>query len=112
MTTALTYVIKYVADMDSAVRFHKDQLGLTLRFPSPHWSEFDTGATTLALHLASPEHLAGTCQLGFGVPDLDHFYQERIRAGVEFTSTPTALHGQRIARFKDVDGAECSVGGP
>ena len=112
MTTALTYAIKYVADMDSAVNFHKEQVGLTLRFQSPHWSEFDTGATTLALHLASIEHPAGTCQLGFGVPDLDHFYLERSRAGVTFTSAPTPLHGQRIARFKDVDGAECSVGGP
>jgi len=45
MATLLTYVIKFVADMDKAVRFHVDQLGLTLRFQSPEWSEFDTGAT-------------------------------------------------------------------
>jgi hypothetical protein len=49
MTTSLTYVIKFVEDMDKAVRFHVDQLELKLRFQSPEWSEFETGATTIAL---------------------------------------------------------------
>ena len=111
MAATLSYAIKYVADMDKAVKFHKEQLGLTLRFESPHWSEFETGTTTLALHAASPEHPAGSCQLGFGVPDLDHFYGDCRNKGVEFTSPPTALHGQKIARFLDQDGAECSVSG-
>lgn len=87
------------------------KIGLKLRFQSPSWSEFDTGGTTLALHLASPEHPAGTCQLGFGVVDLDRFYRDLSGQGVEFTSLPTAVHGQKIARFKDADGAECSVSG-
>jgi len=52
MTTVLSYAIKYVSSMESAVRFHRDQLGLNLRFESPHWSEFDTGSTTLASRLA------------------------------------------------------------
>jgi hypothetical protein len=39
MTTTLTYAIKYVSSMENAVRFHRDQLGLSLRFESPHWSE-------------------------------------------------------------------------
>ena len=47
MTTALSYAIKYVSSMENAVRFHRDQLGLNLRFESPHWSEFETGSTTL-----------------------------------------------------------------
>jgi len=58
MTTTLTYAIKFVADMEAAVRFHTAQLGLRLRFHSPEWSGFDTGATTLALHQASPAHPA------------------------------------------------------
>jgi lactoylglutathione lyase len=71
MTTSLTYVIKFVENMDKAVQFHVDQLDLKLRFQSPEWSEFDTGATTLALHIASAENPAGTCQLGLGVPDIE-----------------------------------------
>jgi hypothetical protein len=49
----LTYAIKFVADMDHAIRFHRDTLGLPLKFQSPGWSEFATGDTTLALHPAS-----------------------------------------------------------
>ena len=107
----LTYVIKYVGDMDRAVKFYKDQLGFALRFQSPGWSEFETGETTLALHLASEEHSAGTAQLGFGVADIDRFYDEQKDNGVEFTAAPTELFGGRIARFKDSEGVECSVSG-
>jgi predicted enzyme related to lactoylglutathione lyase len=112
MATSLTYVIKFVADMDKAVRFHVDQLGLTLRFQSPEWSEFDTGATTLALHGASDRNPAGTCQVGFGVPDVKGFYATALGKGVQFTSPPTELHGVQIAKLRDADGAECSVSGP
>ncbi|MDO8550995.1 MAG: VOC family protein [Ignavibacteria bacterium] len=107
----LTYIIKYVVDMERAIRFYKDQLGFALRFQSPGWSEFETGETTLALHLASQEHPAGTSQLGFGVPDINIFYAEKKENGIEFTSAPTELFGSRIARFKDSDGIECSVSG-
>jgi lactoylglutathione lyase len=107
----LRYVMKFVADMDRAVAFHRDALGLTLRFASPEWSEFETGPTTLALHLADEHHPAGSCQLGFGSDDLDALYGERERRGIEFTAPPADLHGQRIARFVDPDGAETSVSG-
>ena len=62
----LTYVMKFVADMDKAVGFYRDMLGLELRFQSPEWSEFATGETTLALHLASDRNPAGRVELGFG----------------------------------------------
>ena len=51
--TQLRYVIRFVADMDKAVKFHRDVLGLKVKFESPGWSEFVTGKTTLALHPAS-----------------------------------------------------------
>ncbi len=50
----LDYAIKFVGDMDSAVEFYRDALGLPLKFQSPFWSEFETGETTLALHPAWP----------------------------------------------------------
>src|SRR5262245_39817579 len=89
MDTALSYVIKFVGNMDEAVRFHTAQLGLKLRFQSPEWSEFDTGSTTLALHLASAEHPPGTCQPGFTVADIERFYADRVAQGVRSVSPPT-----------------------
>ena len=109
--TVLKYVIKYVSDMDRAVEFYRGQIGLTLRFSSPHWSEFETGGTTLALHAATDEHPPGSAQLGFGVDDLEEFYAARTAAGVEFTSPPCEQFGAKIAKFKDLDDAECSVSG-
>ena len=111
MNAELTYAIKYVADMQEAVRFHRDELGLQPRFESPHWSEFQTGGTTLALHLATAERPPGTCELGFRVPNISDFYAEKAGKGIVFTSPPTPVHGQTVAKFVDTDGAECSVSG-
>jgi predicted enzyme related to lactoylglutathione lyase len=107
----LTYAIKYVADMDKAVAFHRDVLGLALKFASPFWTEFDTGGTTLALHAADAAHPAGGVQLGFGSEDLAAFYAAREANGVAFTQEPTPMHGHTIARFLDSEGAETSLGG-
>ena len=109
MGTKLSYAVKYVADMDAAVRFFTEHMGLSLRFSSPEWSELDTGTTTLALHIASPDKPAGTCELGFGVEDVDAFYAKCSAAGVVGTSPPADLHGHRIAALRDMDGAEFSV---
>ena len=69
----LQYVIKFVADMDRAVTFYRDVLGLPLKFHSSGWSEFVTGETILALHPASQKNLAGAVELGFNVPEQDLF---------------------------------------
>jgi len=47
MTATLTYAIKFVGNMEEAVRFHTEHMGLKLRFKSPEWSEFDTGKPRL-----------------------------------------------------------------
>jgi len=109
--TTLTYAIKFVGDMDAAVRFHVSELGLELAFQSPEWTEFKTGQTTLALHKASADNPAGSCQLGFQVPDIDAFFAERRHAGVQIASPPTELHGQRIGKLRDQDGALLTVSG-
>ena len=95
----LTYVMKFVADMDTAVAFYRDTLGLELRFQSPDWSEFVTGETTLALHKASDRNPAGACELGFGVEDIDAFHREKVAQGVVFTRPPTDEHGTKLATF-------------
>ena len=107
----LNYVIKFVNDMTRAVSFYRDVLGLPLKFESPGWTEFTTGETTLALHPASDKNPAGTLQLGFGVTDIQTFYDKMVGSGVEFTMRPTKLEfGALLARFLDSEGAECTVG--
>jgi uncharacterized glyoxalase superfamily protein PhnB len=108
----LTYAIKFVADMDRAVRFHRDTLGLPLKFQSPGWSEFATGETTLALHPASEKNSAGKVELGFQVDNLRAFYQEMVTQGVTFTNPPAKQeYGAYLAQFVDSEGAHYSVSG-
>lgn len=108
----LTYAIKYVADMERAVTFHRDVLGLPLKFQSPEWSEFATGQTTLALHHATPDKTPGSVELGFASDDLASFYGHREELGAEFTQPPTEMHGMHIAQLRDPDGADTSISGP
>ena len=111
MALKLAYAIHFVADMDRAVAFYRDTLGLALKFASPGWSEFATGETTLALHPASAENPAGSTHLGFGTPDVGAFHQALTAAGVRFTRAPEPLHGVTLAEFVDSEGAPCSVSG-
>jgi lactoylglutathione lyase len=107
----LNYVIKFVADMNRAVKFYRDVLGLQLKFESPGWSEFVTGETTLALHPASEKNPAGTMELGFRVPDIQKFHQEMSAKGVHFSMPPTKQDfGGLLAQFVDSEGGHCSVG--
>ena len=99
----LNYAIKFVADMDKAVAFHRDVLGLMLKFQSPEWSEFLTD-TTLALHAALEHNQAGKVQLGFNADDLAAFYAAREAKCVTFTDPPRDVHGHSIARFLDSGG--------
>jgi lactoylglutathione lyase len=109
MPAQLTYVILFVDNMEQAIRFHSQVLGLPLKFQSPEWSEFLTGETTLALHLASAKNPAGKSQLGFGVPDLAAFGAELTAKGFAFTQPPRLEAGTAVAVFADGEGIEYSV---
>jgi len=111
MATQLSYAIKYVADMNRAVTFYRDEIGLPLKFQSPEWSEFATGVTTLALHLATPDKPAGTVQLGFSVADAKAFHGAKS-SHLKFTRQPKSEHGVVLTAFLDCDGAEVSVSSP
>jgi lactoylglutathione lyase len=89
--TKFRYAIKLVADMDKAVKFYRDVLGLKVKFESAGWSEFVTGETTLA------KNPAGKVELGF--------------KGVLFSMPPKKQDfGGVLAQFVDSEGARCSVG--
>ncbi|HVI09963.1 MAG TPA: VOC family protein [Candidatus Binatia bacterium] len=112
MSAKLSYVIEFVADMDRAVKFYRDTVGLPLKFQSPEWSEFATGETTLALHPAREKNKAGTFEIGFNVADLAKFYQDMRAKNVKFTMPPKKQDfGGTLAQFEDSEGAHVSVGG-
>jgi predicted enzyme related to lactoylglutathione lyase len=106
----LNYVIEFVGDMDRAVKFYREVLGLPLKFESPGWSEFSTGETSLALHPASEKNPPGSIELGFNVANLRAFHHEMTTKGLQFTMPPTQQdYGGVLAQFVDSEGRRCSV---
>jgi predicted enzyme related to lactoylglutathione lyase len=111
MRAKFTYAIKFVADMDKAVAFYRDTFGLTPRFTTPFWSEFDTGEVTLALHPATDAKPAGGVELGFTAPDLPAIYAARAEHGLTFVEPPKDEHGALLSRILDCEGAEVGLSG-
>jgi len=109
MQSRLTYVMKFVADMENAVRFYRDTLGLPLKFQSPGWSEFATGDVTLALHPANEKKPAGSVELGFEIDGLETLHAQGVGSGLTFVGPLRREHGVLLGRFVDSDGAECSA---
>jgi lactoylglutathione lyase len=110
MIPKLSYVIEFVDDMDRAVKFFRDVVGLTLKFQSPGWSEFSTGDTVLALHPASTTNPAGKVEFGFSVHDLQKFYDEAKARGVKFPMPPKKQDfGGMLAQLEDSEGGHVSV---
>jgi lactoylglutathione lyase len=124
MFCKVDYIMVNVSDMSRSVAFYRDILGLSLKFESPGWSEFQTGATTLALHQirarvaglgpAPAEPVAGTCSIGFSVEDLDATHRELSARGAPFALAPTeqANEGIRLAVCADPDGLAISFAEP
>jgi predicted enzyme related to lactoylglutathione lyase len=112
MSAKLTYAIEFVGDMNRAVTFYRDVIGLPLKFESPDWSEFVTGETTLALHPASEKNPPGKIERGFRVPDLPKFHADMTAGGVPFPMPPSEQEfGTLLAQFVDSEGASVSVSG-
>jgi len=106
--------------MDQSVGFYKDTLGMPLKYKTNEWTEFQTGATTLALHLSKPsiasapaqrEMIAGTSTIGFTVTDLEKTYHELKAKNVRFVMEPKMREeeGIKLAVCLDPDGLEISI---
>jgi lactoylglutathione lyase len=120
MFSKIDYAMINVADMARAVAFYRDVLGIAVKIESPGWSEFQTGTTTLALHLAAPGAggafaatvgpVAGTCSIGFSVENLDATCSELQSRGARFVMLPTvqAEEGIKLAVCVDPDGLAIS----
>ena len=109
MKARFTYAITFVDDMEKAIAFHRDVLGLTPKFTTPFWSEFATGDVTLALHPASAQNPAGGVQLGFAVEDVSQLYEGRADNGLDFTSEPRPQQGTLLTRIRNCEGAEITL---
>lgn len=103
----LDHVYYWVTDLDRAVAFYRDVLGLPLASrEGDEWAEFGAGGTRFALHAAGPgrEPRLGGATAVFEVGDLDAAKAELSGQGVVFGHEGAVESYARFASFTDPDG--------
>lgn len=97
----------WTRNMDEAVAFYRDVLGLDLATRSGEdWAEFEVGGTTVALHGTRPGHAppqAGAT-IVFEVDDLDAAVRSLRSRGVELDGDLAETPTGRFVSFRDPDG--------
>ena len=102
----------FVADMDRAVKFYAELLGLELQYRfGNHWASVKApGGLVIGLHPASEDNPAGkrgSITIGFSLDEPLEASVERLRKkGVSFTGPILDDKEVRFAYFSDADGNE------
>jgi glyoxylase I family protein len=122
MRVTFEHVGMTVSDMDRAVGFYRDLLGLNVvvrkSVERGELAFFDSGAGMLEVYAPSaatvdrfrdvPLHEAGLRHITFAVEGLDALFANLVDAGVEVVEHPRIAHNQemlqRVAFVRDPDG--------
>ena len=119
MTGKIMAIALIVSDLQKAIDFYQNKLGLKLKTNKKGFADFETEGTTLALlEKKVAEDLTGKGKVGAdvnlprpailawdAVEDVDALYRKLKEKGVEFTVKPKTMPwGQRVAYFADLDG--------
>jgi predicted enzyme related to lactoylglutathione lyase len=108
----LSMVTLHVKDIQRAISFYRDVLGLPEgeHVPAVKWAEFKLGGVTLGLHEDEHEqgHRApgGTSGFYLTVPDVDAFVAKAERHGARVADKPQDFPYGRVGSLLDPDGNE------
>jgi catechol 2,3-dioxygenase-like lactoylglutathione lyase family enzyme len=119
----LSNVILRVADLERALAFWRDRVGLPVKGAGGELAFLDAGGVAVALHaVPSPAEaeagggLAALTELVLEVPDVQAAHAELAARGVPFRTPPRAVTGDGARElwacdFRDPDGHLVSVTG-
>ena len=103
-TTGLARAIVSVADLDIALRFYRDVLGLPVTTPAPGTATLPVpGGTELMLHERPARPSDAGVALSFAVDDVDALTDAAVSAGV-LDAPADQPWGERQAVLTDPDG--------
>jgi catechol 2,3-dioxygenase-like lactoylglutathione lyase family enzyme len=108
MVAGISVVYLYVRDLEAAVEFFRDRLGIPLEQHEPTWAEAALGEIRFALHAwheGAPEPGSGGVNISFGVNDVDEAAHRLREAGVEVGPVAHEEYGSHC----DVVGPESYV---
>ncbi len=109
--SAVAQILIPVEDLDRAIGFYRDTLGLRFLFSAPpQMSFFQSGNVRLLVGVPEPErarHRGSTVY--FQVPDIHAVFETLRRRGVAFAVDPHVVHRTPaaelwLAEFRDLDG--------
>ncbi len=104
-----------VRDLDRAVEFYRDRLGMRFLFAAPGLAFFQCGDVQLMLSLPEvPEFDHPASVIYFTVDDIDLAYQTLRGRGVEFRGEPHLIHRAEsydlwMAFFRDLDDSTLAI---
>ena len=92
-------------DMDRAVKFYRDTIGLEIKSTSPWWSELTFGTATVALHGGGTGEFRPT-GLSFTVDDIEQACTAVVTGGGNLRSGPEdrGEEGIYLAELTDPEG--------
>jgi methylmalonyl-CoA/ethylmalonyl-CoA epimerase len=97
--SAIGQIAVTVRDMDRAIAFYRDALGLRFLFRAPNVAFFDCSGIRLMLGLAEPQSAEPTgTVIYFRVPDIDRAFEILQERGAVFEQKP-----HLIAKLPDHD---------
>jgi catechol 2,3-dioxygenase-like lactoylglutathione lyase family enzyme len=96
----------FVSDMERAVTFYQDVLGLRLLYRTgDDWAQFEAGPVQLGLHAAGQGENRAGGTVAFRVDDLDASRIALAARGISFTPEGGGQGGEpRFVEFRDPDG--------
>lgn len=98
-----------VHDVQKAIAFYRDTLGMKFLFEAPRMAFFDCGGIRLMLALPDRSEFDHPGSIiYYKVPDIQRAYDELSSRGVKFESKPTLIarlsdHDLWLADFRDPD---------
>ena len=98
-----------VHDVDRAVEFYRDVLGLEFLFPAPGMAFFSCGSVRLMLAVPEKEEFDHPASiLYYRVQDIGEAYETLVSRGVTFEGKPALVHKTEteelwMASFRDPD---------
>ncbi len=103
-----------VEQMDRALGFYRDVLGLSVKMESPEWSELEANGLSIGLNAREAKGASadGGAVITFHSEDIEGEKSDLEGKGVRFTGDVSSYDWGSVAPFKDSEGNDLQLYAP